>query len=112
MKVVNVQTILTVIIAISQLLFHSSNVQVSSLIFPPPSSAPTVPVMKSPTLLLSAFVSRTKKDVKALAILWLRWLEVRVLVKASSARVGVKIGMKNLMSQNFWKNLVSKNLGN
>ena len=31
-KVVNVQTILMVIIAISQLLFHSSNVQVSSLV--------------------------------------------------------------------------------
>ena len=111
-KVVNVQAILMMIIAISQLIFHSPNVQVSSRIFPPLSSAPTVHVMKSPTLLLSAFVSRTKEDVKALAMLWLRWLEVRVLVRVRSTRVGVKIGMRNLMSQNFWKNLVSKNLEN
>ena len=111
-KVVNVQAILMMIIAISQLIFHSPNVQVSSRIFPPLSSAPTVPVMKSPTLLLSAFVSRTKEDVKALAMLWLRWLDVRVLVRVRSTRDAMKIGMRNLMSQNFWKNLVSKNLEN
>ena len=121
-NILNVQAIVMLIIAISQLLyghirnisnFHLSHVPTSSPpIFPPLSSARTVPSMEScPTLVFSALVSRTKEDLTALATLWLRWLEVRVLVRARSVGDVMKIVLKNLMSQNFWKNLASKNLG-
>ena len=121
-NMLNVQAIVMVIIAISQLLFdhirNSYNFQLfhvptsSPPIFSPLSSAQTVPMAGCPTLVFSALVFRTKADVTDLATLWLRLLEVRVLVRTKLARVGVKIVMRNLMSQNFWKNLASKNLSN
>ena len=128
-SMVNLQAILMVMIAISQLLFcqfrnfskfNFSNVQSSSpsSFFSSPispsnfnlSSATSAPFSSCPTLEFPALVSRTKEEVSALASLWLRWLEARVWVRARYVKDTVKLVIRNLISLNVWKLLATQNL--
>ena len=134
-SMVNLQSIMMVIIATSQLLFGqfrifsefsfshvpgssptsfltSSSSFLSSPVSPSNSnlsSAPSVPVSSCPTLELPELVSRTKEDVSALASLWLRWLEARFWVIARYVKDTVKTVIRNLISWNFWKQLSNQN---
>ena len=126
-SMVNLQAILMVLIAISQLLygqvrtfskFNFSHVPSSSPLtfFSSPispsnsilSSATSAPVSSCPTLEFPALLSRTQEEVSALASLWLRWLEARVCIRARYAKDTVKLVIRNLISRNFWKQIANQ----